>query len=61
MLRDRMHGILAEGMPPDEVADIAVWAIREKAFYVLTDHEWDEQIRRRTDDVLLGRLPRIAP
>lgn len=59
--RDRMHEVLAKGMPPEEVADIVVQAIREKAFYVLTDHEWDEQIRRRTDDVLLRRLPLITP
>jgi NAD(P)-dependent dehydrogenase (short-subunit alcohol dehydrogenase family) len=59
--RDHMHEVLAEGMPPEQVADILVQAIREKAFYVLTDHEWDEQIRRRTDDILLRRPPRIEP
>jgi NAD(P)-dependent dehydrogenase (short-subunit alcohol dehydrogenase family) len=59
--RDHMHEVLSKGMPPAEVADIVVKAIREKAFYVLTDHEWDEQIRRRTDDILLRRQPRIEP
>ncbi|MGH3387510.1 MAG: SDR family NAD(P)-dependent oxidoreductase [Actinomadura sp.] len=58
--RDHMHEVLSKGMPPEEVADIVVKAIREKAFYVLTDHEWDEQIKRRVDDVLLRREPQIT-
>jgi NAD(P)-dependent dehydrogenase (short-subunit alcohol dehydrogenase family) len=58
--RDHMHEVLSKGMPPEEVADIVIKAIREKAFYVLTDHEWDEQIKRRIDDILLRRQPQIT-
>ncbi len=58
-LRRRMHQRLAAGMPPAEVAEILVRAVREERFYVLTDHEWDESIRRRTEDVLRGRNPEL--
>ncbi len=58
-LRRRMHQRLAAGMPPAEVAEILVRAVREERFYVLTDHEWDERIRRRTEDVLRGRNPEL--
>ncbi|HWG00636.1 MAG TPA: alcohol dehydrogenase catalytic domain-containing protein, partial [Trebonia sp.] len=35
---------LAAGMPPSEVADKLVNAIRGDGLYQLTDHEWDPQI-----------------
>jgi NAD(P)-dependent dehydrogenase (short-subunit alcohol dehydrogenase family) len=59
-LRRRMHERLAAGMPPSEVAAILVEGIREGRLYILTDHEWDERIRARTDDILHGRNPEIA-
>jgi len=58
-LRRRMHERLAAGMPPAEVARILVRAIQEGRFYVLTDHEWDERIRRRMEDILQGRNPEL--
>jgi NAD(P)-dependent dehydrogenase (short-subunit alcohol dehydrogenase family) len=59
-LRRRMHERLAAGMPPSEVADILVRGIREERFYILTDHEWDERIQTRHEDILLGRNPELA-
>jgi NAD(P)-dependent dehydrogenase (short-subunit alcohol dehydrogenase family) len=59
-LRQRMHERLAAGMPPSEVASILVQAIREGRFYVLTDHDWDDRIRARNEDVLLGRNPALT-
>jgi NAD(P)-dependent dehydrogenase (short-subunit alcohol dehydrogenase family) len=58
-LRRRMHERLSAGMSPATVAEILVQAIREGRFYVLTDHEWDERIRRRTEDILQGRNPEL--
>jgi NAD(P)-dependent dehydrogenase (short-subunit alcohol dehydrogenase family) len=55
-LRERMHGVLAAGMPPAEVADKLVDAIRRDARYLLTDHEWDEQIRRRHEAIMAGAV-----
>jgi NAD(P)-dependent dehydrogenase (short-subunit alcohol dehydrogenase family) len=60
-VRRRMHERLAAGMPPSEVADILVSGIREERFYILTDHEWDERIQTRHEDILLGRNPATAP
>jgi NAD(P)-dependent dehydrogenase (short-subunit alcohol dehydrogenase family) len=46
-LRERMHAVLAAGMPPAEVASLLVDAIRSGRLYLLTDHEWDERILAR--------------
>jgi NAD(P)-dependent dehydrogenase (short-subunit alcohol dehydrogenase family) len=58
-LRRRMHERLSAGMPPSEVAEILLEAIREERFYVLTDHEWDERIRARVGDILHGTNPEL--
>jgi NAD(P)-dependent dehydrogenase (short-subunit alcohol dehydrogenase family) len=54
-LRAQFHARLAEGMPPEEVAGIVLDAIRTDRFYVLTDAEWDDRIRQRTEDILTRR------
>ncbi|MBX6355231.1 MAG: SDR family NAD(P)-dependent oxidoreductase [Micromonosporaceae bacterium] len=55
-LRERMHAVLANGMPPEEVADKLVAAIRANAAYLLTDHEWDERIISRHRAILAGAV-----
>jgi NAD(P)-dependent dehydrogenase (short-subunit alcohol dehydrogenase family) len=51
-LRRLMHERLQAGMRPSEVASILVEGIREGRLYILTDHEWDDRIRSRTDAIL---------
>jgi NAD(P)-dependent dehydrogenase (short-subunit alcohol dehydrogenase family) len=46
-VREQMHERLSQGMPPFEVADQLVAAIRADQFYLLTDNDWDEPIRER--------------
>jgi NAD(P)-dependent dehydrogenase (short-subunit alcohol dehydrogenase family) len=46
-LRERMHALLAAGMPPAEVAGQLVAAVRSGTLYLLTDHDWDERILAR--------------
>jgi NAD(P)-dependent dehydrogenase (short-subunit alcohol dehydrogenase family) len=59
--RDRMHAVLAAGMPPSAVADKLVTAIRGDGLYLLTDHEWDPQIIARHEAILAGAAgPRAA-
>jgi NAD(P)-dependent dehydrogenase (short-subunit alcohol dehydrogenase family) len=58
-MRARMHERLSQGMPPSEVASILFGAIRENKLYVLTDHDWDDGINQRHDDILNGRNPEI--
>jgi NAD(P)-dependent dehydrogenase (short-subunit alcohol dehydrogenase family) len=53
MLKETFRG----GMPPSEVANHVVEAIREKRFYVLTHPEHNERIRARIDAMLTGASP----
>src|SRR5438046_3523905 len=42
---------LAGAKPPAEVAEIVVDAVRNDRFYILTDHDWDERMRTRWDNI----------
>ena len=55
-LRDHMHSVLSKGMPPSEVANLVVTAVREKRPYLLTDHEWDTRIVARHEAILAGAV-----
>jgi len=55
-LRESMHATLSKGMPPSEVADKLVTAVRENALYLLTDHEWDSRITARHEAILAGAV-----
>jgi NAD(P)-dependent dehydrogenase (short-subunit alcohol dehydrogenase family) len=57
-LRDRMHLVLATGMAPSEVAGKVVDKVRAAShdegagLYLLTDHEWDEQVIARHEAII---------
>ena len=55
-LRDQMHATLSKGMPPSEVADKLVTAVREDALYLLTDHEWDSRVVARHEAIMAGAV-----
>jgi NAD(P)-dependent dehydrogenase (short-subunit alcohol dehydrogenase family) len=55
-LRESMHATLSKGMPPSEVADKLVTAVRENALYLLTDHEWDSRIEDRHSAIMAGAV-----
>jgi len=60
-LRDRMHLVLAAGMPPSEVADQVVDKVRgQSGLYLLTDHEWDEQVITRHEAIIASVVGRLA-
>jgi len=46
------------GMPPVKVADFVFDAIKKEQFYILTESEWMEVIRLRTDNLLRMENPR---
>ena len=52
---------LAEGMPPEEVAEMVFEAIREQRFYILTHPAIKENVRIRMEDILEERTPEAAP
>jgi NAD(P)-dependent dehydrogenase (short-subunit alcohol dehydrogenase family) len=57
-LRDRMHLVLAAGMPPAEVAAKVVDTVRGSGHrqdagpYLLTDHDWDDQVIARHEAII---------
>jgi NAD(P)-dependent dehydrogenase (short-subunit alcohol dehydrogenase family) len=55
-LRDHMHSVLSSGMPPSEVADLLVSAVRANQLYLLTDHEWDSRVTARHEAILAGAV-----
>jgi NAD(P)-dependent dehydrogenase (short-subunit alcohol dehydrogenase family) len=55
-LRDQMHSVLSKGMPPSEVADLLVTAVRSNQLYLLTDHEWDTRVIARHEAILAGAV-----
>jgi short-subunit dehydrogenase len=55
-LRERMHATLAGGMPPTEVANRLVAAIRGGGLYLLTDHEWDDQVIARHEAIIASAV-----
>ena len=65
-LRDRMHLVLAAGMPPSEVAGKVVDKVRaagrheDAGLYLLTDHEWDEQVITRHEAIIASVVGRLA-
>ena len=59
-LREQMHAVLATGMSPAQVAELLVTAVRTDAPYLLTDHEWDDQIIARHQNLLAGAVGPLA-
>lgn len=55
-LRDQMHATLSKGMPPAEVANLLVTAVRENKLYLLTDHEWDTRVVARHEAIMAGAV-----
>jgi NAD(P)-dependent dehydrogenase (short-subunit alcohol dehydrogenase family) len=49
------------GMPPDQVGDIVVDAIRKKTFYVLTHPEQMRSVESRFRSILSGAPPYVRP
>jgi NAD(P)-dependent dehydrogenase (short-subunit alcohol dehydrogenase family) len=53
MIRNFLDG----GLPPSEIADQVMTAIREEKLYILTHPEMDDIIRTRFDNILARRNP----
>jgi NAD(P)-dependent dehydrogenase (short-subunit alcohol dehydrogenase family) len=50
---------IKRGIPPEEIADRTLRAIREDRFYVLSDDDWRRIAESRCDDVRLARNPTL--
>jgi NAD(P)-dependent dehydrogenase (short-subunit alcohol dehydrogenase family) len=42
---------LTQAMPPSQVAETVLQAVRDEQFYILTDHDWDERMERRWQNI----------
>ena len=60
-LRRQMTARLGEAMAPSRVAELLVEAIRDERLYCLTDHDWDDQIAERADNIMARRNPELRP
>ncbi len=49
--------LVEQGLPPAQVAEAVFEAIREERFYILTHEDWKTHVRKRMNDILLGRNP----
>jgi NAD(P)-dependent dehydrogenase (short-subunit alcohol dehydrogenase family) len=58
-MREEMHARLASGMPPAVVAEYVMRGIREERLYILTDHDWDEQIVARHEAIMRAADPEL--
>lgn len=54
-----MHQVLQEGMPPSQVADYVVNAIREEKFYIWTHPEFKQEVEARMQNILQERNPEL--
>jgi NAD(P)-dependent dehydrogenase (short-subunit alcohol dehydrogenase family) len=61
VVRDALAQSVAKGLAPEVLADRVVRAVREKRFYVLSDHEWRRAAELRCEDIRLARNPSFAP
>ena len=52
-----LRQLVETGMEPSQVAEAVFEAIREGRFYVLTHEDWKMHVRKRMNDILLGRNP----
>jgi NAD(P)-dependent dehydrogenase (short-subunit alcohol dehydrogenase family) len=52
---------LSKAMPPSQVAEIVLQAIRDEQFYVLTDHEWDQRMETRWQNIRERSNPTPLP
>ena len=59
-IRDHFTSQLQQATDPAAVAELVVDAIREKTFYVLTDQDWDSDIRRRLENILTRSDPSLG-
>ncbi len=57
MVEMALRQFLATGLPPEQIADAVLDAIRDEKFYILTHPEGQEVIETRMQDILGGRNP----
>ena len=52
---EHLRQAVAQGMAPEDVAEMVLQAVRENEFYVVTNHSVDDRIRERLEAILNRR------
>jgi len=60
LVAQAIRSTVAQGMPPAEMAERTLRAIREDRFYVLSDDDWRRIADARCEDIRLGRNPTLV-
>src|SRR3972149_568660 len=53
-MEQAFRALLATGLPPEQVADAVVDAIRNERFYIITHEEMKDQLSTRLGDIIGG-------
>jgi len=60
-MEQAFRALLATGLPPEQVADAVVGAIRDERFYIITHEETKERVSARLNDIIGDRNPTLQP
>ncbi|MDO8612986.1 MAG: SDR family NAD(P)-dependent oxidoreductase [Dehalococcoidia bacterium] len=60
-MEQAFRALLATGLPPEQVADAVVGAIRDERFYIITHEETKGRVSARLNDIIGGRNPTLQP
>lgn len=60
-MEQAFRALLATGLPPEQVADAVVGAIRDERFYIITHEETEGRVSARLNDIIAGRNPTLQP
>ena len=59
-MREMVEGLINAGLDPAEVAGLALDAMQNDQFYVLTHDGWNQMVENRLQRVVAGENPQIA-
>lgn len=59
-MEQAFRAMLATGLPPEQVAEVVIEAIREDRFYIVTHEDTKTRVRTRMEDILEGRNPTLT-
>lgn len=55
-----LHDLIANGLPPERVAEMVHDAVVERRFYVLTHPDWNSMISGRVERIVSGQNPEVG-
>jgi NAD(P)-dependent dehydrogenase (short-subunit alcohol dehydrogenase family) len=59
--RSVLEGLIADGLEPDDVAQLVLDGIADDRFYLFTHDDWSPMVERRATALLAGENPWVGP